>query len=66
METCVYSEDNSAAPQPPSVSNKPMPTSVFKRFGKKPYTIIGIIAIVIIAVALLVPQGAATISLNVS
>jgi len=40
-------------------------TSGFKRFGKKLYALAAIIVVAVIAVALLVPQGAATIPLSV-
>jgi hypothetical protein len=36
-----------------------------KRFGKKLYVVAAIVAVAVIAVALLIPQGAATIPLNV-
>lgn len=36
-----------------------------KRFGKRLYALFGVIAVAVIAVALLIPQGAATLPLNV-
>ncbi len=46
-------------------SDKQTPNSAgFRRFGKKLYALIAVVAVVIIAVALLVPQGVAAIPLN--
>jgi hypothetical protein len=55
----VPSETSSAPSQPA------LRTSGFKGFGKKLYAVAAIVAVVVIAVALLVPQGAATIPLGV-
>lgn len=53
----------------PSVTSAPsqpaLRTSGFKRFGKKLYAVAAIVVVAVIAVALLVPQGAATIPLGV-
>jgi hypothetical protein len=60
MSDKYYSVDNSNS------SDKQTPRSTgFRRFGKKLYASIAVIAVVIIAVALLVPQGVAAIPLNV-
>lgn len=50
----------------PSAPNQSTATaSSRKRFGKKLYALFGVIAIAVIAVALLIPQGSATLPLNV-
>ena len=62
----MFSKNGSVTFETPSAPNQhPVTISGSKRFGKKPYAIAGIIAITVIAVALLIPQGAATIPLNV-
>jgi hypothetical protein len=43
-----------------------LPTAGGKRFGKKLYVVAAIVAVVVVAVALFIPQGAATIPLNVN
>jgi hypothetical protein len=50
---------------PPSPNQPETRPSGFRRFGKKLYAVATIIVIAIIAIALLVPQGAATIPLGV-
>jgi hypothetical protein len=63
----VCSEVSSAPLETPSVPKQRMRTSVFKRFSRKRYAIVGIIAIGFIVVALFfVPQGVATIPLRVN
>jgi hypothetical protein len=42
-----------------------LPTGGSRRFGKKLYAVAAIVVVAVIAVALLIPQGAATIPLNV-
>ena len=51
-------ETSSAAPHPATLPTK-------RRLGKKLYIAIAVVAIVIIAVAFFIPQGGATIPLNV-
>ena len=49
----------------PDLTNQASLTSYGKRFGKKLYVVIAaVVAIAIIAVAFIVPQGAASIPLN--
>ena len=63
----MCSEVSSAPLETPSVPKQRMRTSVFKRFSRKRYAIVGIIAIGVIVVALFfVPQGLATIPLRVN
>lgn len=63
----MYSNDSSVPSENPSTPNQPaVRTSGSKRFGKKFYAIAGIITIAVIAIALLIPQGAATIPLSVN
>jgi hypothetical protein len=50
---------------PNSPDQPALNSSGFKRFGKKLYAAIAVVAVVVIAVALFVPQGAAAIPLNV-
>lgn len=51
----------------PSISNQPtVRISSSKRIGKKLYAVAGIIAILVIAIALLIPRGVATIPLSVN
>ena len=65
-ESYVFSKDGSVTFETPSAPNQDAVTvSGSKRFGKKLYTLSGIIAIAAIAVAFLIPQGAATLPLNV-
>jgi hypothetical protein len=62
----VFSKDGSVTFETPSAPNQHAVTaSGSKRFGKKLYTVAGVIAIAVIAVAFLIPQGAATLPLNV-
>lgn len=57
---------NSVPSETPSAPNQPaLPRRGIKRFGKKPYAVIAIAAVAVIAVALLIPQGAAIIPLSV-
>ena len=49
----------------PPLSQPEMHSAGSKRFGKKLYAVATIIIIAVIAVALLIPQGAATIPLNI-
>lgn len=57
---------NSVPSETPSAPSQPaLRTAGSKRFGKKLYAIAAIVVIAVIAVALLVPQGAATIPLGV-
>lgn len=62
----MFSKDGSVTFETPSTPNQHAVTaSGSKRFRKKLYALAGIIAIAVIAAALLIPQGAATIPLNV-
>lgn len=57
---------NSVPSETPSAPSQPaLRTAGIKRFGKKLYAIAAIVVIAVIAIALLIPQGAATISLSV-
>ncbi len=60
------SEARSVPSKTSSGPNQGKSISVFKKLGKTPFAIVGAIAIIILAVALLIPQGAAKIPLNVS
>jgi len=62
----VRGKVNSVPSETPSAPSQPaLRTAGSKRFGKKLYAIAAIVVIAVIAVALLVPQGAATIPLGV-
>jgi hypothetical protein len=62
----VQSKLDSVPSETPSAPSQPaLRTSGSKRFGKKLYAVAAIVAVAVIAVALLVPQGAATIPLGV-
>jgi hypothetical protein len=62
----VRGKVNSVPSETPSAPSQPaLRTAGSKRFGKKLYAITAIVVIAVIAVALLVPQGAATIPLGV-
>ena len=57
---------NSVPSETPSAPSQPaLRTSGIKRFGKKLYAVAAIVVIAVIAIALLIPQGAATIPLSV-
>jgi hypothetical protein len=62
----VRGKVNSVPSETPSAPSQPaLRTAGSKRFGKKLYAVAAIVVIAVIAVALLVPQGAATIPLGV-
>ena len=63
----MFSKVNSVPSETPNSPDQPTlrPTG-FKRFGKKLYAATALIAVVIIAIALLIPQGAATIPLSLN
>jgi hypothetical protein len=64
----VFSKFNTAPLENPNSPDQPaLHSAGLKRFGKKLYAItFALIAVVIIAIALLIPQGAASIPLNVN
>ena len=63
----MFNKIKALLPDTPNSPSQPASNqSGFKRFGKKPYAaVIAIVAIAIIAVAFFIPQGQATIPLNV-
>ena len=62
----MYSKATAVPSETPSSPDQPaLHPAGSKRFGKKLYAIAAIVVIVVIAVALLIPQGAATIPLSV-
>jgi hypothetical protein len=61
----VNSRTDTVSSEKPSLSQPERHSAGSKRFGKKLYAVATIIMIAVIAVALLIPQGAATIPLNV-
>jgi hypothetical protein len=60
----VNSRTDTVSSEKPSLSQPERHSAGSKRFGKKLYAVATIIMIAVIAVALLIPQGAATIPLN--
>ncbi len=61
----VNSRTDTVSSEKPPLSQPERHSAGSKRFGKKLYAVATIIMIAVIAVALLIPQGAATIPLNV-
>src|ERR1700693_4062002 len=67
LEERVLSKNRAVTSQTPSSAAQPISSQAsFKRFGKKLYAAIAVLAIVIVAVAFFIPQGTATIPLNVN
>ena len=64
----MFSRIGSFSPENPDLSDQPVPTSGGSRlFGKKLFVITAaVIVIVVVSVALMIPQGAASIPLNVN
>jgi hypothetical protein len=64
----MFSKIKTALLESPNVSNQPaLHSKKFKQFGKKLYVLIAaVIAVAVIVGALLIPQGAASIPLNVN
>ena len=63
----MFRKLNSVPSETPNPPNQPTLSSTsLKRFGKKLYAITALIAVVLIAIALLIPQGAAIIPLSLN
>jgi len=66
MKTKLYFKPFASSSELPSSAEQPIQLAKNKRFGKKFYAVIAVIAVAIIVSALFIPQGAATIPLDVN